>query len=313
MPLPADRPLIIITGPTAVGKTQISFDIVEHFRGEVISADSRLFYRGLDIGTAKPTAEERKRIKHHLIDNAEIDQTLSLAVFQQAVYRIAGQLWAENKVPFVVGGTGQFIRAIMEGWMIPPRKPDRGLRAVLEAWGEMIGPAALHQRLALIDPRAAEKIEPGNTRRSVRALEVIFLTGRLFSAQRVKQSRGFQYKVVGLMRPRSELYQRVDARIAQMFEDGLVEEVRHLLAQGYEADLPALSAIGYKEVIAHIHGEMEMEEVVRLMKKRTRSYIRRQANWFKPDDPSIRWFQMHPGIKDDIIQFIESSKGWQDG
>jgi tRNA dimethylallyltransferase len=313
MQLPVKKPLIILTGPTAVGKTQLSLDIVESLHGEIISADSRLFYRGLDIGTAKPTKKEREIVPHHLIDIAAPDETMSLAVFQQSVYRISQELWAKGKVPFLVGGTGQFVRAIMEGWQIPPQEPDIRLRQVIEEWGAEIGPDALHTRLQIIDNAAAQKIEPSNLRRTVRALEVIFSTGELFSSQRKRKKRGFQYKVIGLYRDRAELYERIDERITQMFTDGFLDEVRALLDTGYDADLPSLSAIGYKEVIAHLQGKIDMDEVIKLMKRRTRAYVRRQANWFKQDDPRIRWFEMDDALESKIIDYIISAKEWKNG
>ncbi len=313
MQLPVEKPLIIIAGPTAVGKTQLSLEIVSAFNGEIISADSRLFYRGLDIGTAKPTGDEQKIVKHHLIDTANPDETLSLSAFQNSVYRVSNELWAKNKVPFLVGGTGQFIRAIMEGWVIPPRQPDKRFRTAIQSWGRDVGADKLHQKLSIIDPQAAKKIEPNNLRRTVRALEVIFFTGERFSSQRRKELRGFNYKVVGLIRNRKELYARIDTRIEKMIENGFVEEVRTLLKKGFLPTLPSLSAIGYKEVIAYLHGEIDLAEVKRLMKKRTRSYVRRQANWFKPDDERIKWFDLRDPVEKEIKDYIYSKEGWQNG
>lgn len=313
MQLPVEHPLIIITGPTAVGKTQLSLDLVQSMDGEIISADSRLFYCGLDIGTAKPTIAEREQVKHHLIDIAKPDEALSLAIFQQSVYAIAQDLWNQGRIPFVVGGTGQFVRALMEGWEAPTLHPDTRIRTVLEGWGQKIGAIALHHKLEIIDPDAARSIDPGNLRRTVRALEVIMTSGRLFSTLRAKRPRGLQYKVIGLIRDRNELYMRVDERIKQMIQEGLIDEVQALMQMGYDDDLPALSAIGYKEAISYIRGEISMEDVVRLMKKRTRSYIRRQANWFKPDDPRIHWFTMESGVEKAIKEYIFSEEGWQHG
>jgi len=313
MQLPVENPLVIITGPTAVGKTHLSFDLVKTFNGEIISADSRLFYRGLDIGTAKPTKTERRLVPHHLIDIADPDETLSLAVFQQSVYSLCRQLWKQEKVPFLVGGTGQFIRAIMEGWVIPPQEPNFRLREEIEAWGAAIGPEALHQRLHIIDQDAAEKIDARNLRRTVRALEVIFSTGKLFSTQRQRRKRGIRYKVIGLNRDRHTLYQRIDERINQMFQDGFVDEVKALLENGYDPQLPSLSAIGYKEVITYLQRKMEMDEVIVLMKRRTRSYVRRQANWFKSDDPRIQWFEMDDNVESKIKDYIVSEYGWEYG
>jgi len=292
MQLPVSKPLVMITGPTAVGKTQLSLEIVGSLNGEIISADSRLFYKGLDIGTAKPSRNERKVVQHHLIDIADPDETLSLSVFQQSVYSICEKLWGEKKVPFLVGGTGQFIRAIMEGWVIPPHYPNKEMRGILELWGREIGPENLHEKLHLLDPKAAKKMDARNLRRIIRALEVILSTGKMFSDQRKKQKLGFKFKVIGLTRDREELYQRVDERIVQMFENGFVDEVRALLDQGYHPELPALSAIGYKEVI---------------------SYIRRQANWFKFKDERIKWFEMHDGVGQEVLDYITSKDGWKNG
>ena len=303
----------MITGPTAVGKTQLSLEIVGSLNGEIISADSRLFYKELDIGTAKPSRNERKVVQHHLIDIADPDETLSLSVFQQSVYSICEKLWGEKKVPFLVGGTGQFIRAIMEGWVIPPHYPNKEMRGILELWGREIGPENLHEKLRLLDPKTAEKMDARNLRRIIRALEVILSTGKMFSDQRKKQKLGFKFKVIGLTRDREELYQRVDERIVQMFENGFVDEVRTLLDRGYNPELPALSAIGYKEVIDYLQGNIGMDEVVLLMKRRTRSYIRRQANWFKLKDERIKWFEMHDGVGQEVLDYIISKDGWKNG
>jgi len=269
----------------------------------------------MDIGTAKPSVEELNTVKHYLIDVAEIDETWSLALFQQEVYRIAETLWAGKKVPFLVGGTGQFVRAILEGWVIPSKEPDLALREAIKKWGDLIGAEVLHEKLRIIDPNAADKIEFGNMRRTIRALEVIFSSGDLFSTQRKKRDYGFRFKVIGLNRDRKELYQRVDDRIEGMFAQGFEAEVRSILSKGFSPDLPALSAIGYKEVIDYINGEIVMTEVIRLMKKRTRDYVRRQANWFKKDDPRIKWFELNndKDIYEDVKEFISSPEGWQNG
>jgi len=308
---PIEKPLIIIVGPTAVGKTEVSISLAEDINGEIISADSRLFYRGMNIGTAKPSSDDQRRVKHFLIDVADIDETWSLAVFQEAVYRIADEIRAKGKVPFVVGGTGQYVRAIIEGWLIPSQEPDLKLREKIQLWGYAIGSEKLHEKLQILDPVAAENIDPRNTRRIIRALEVIFFTGRLFSAQRGRKPIDFQYKLIGLMRDRKELYQRIDERIENMFSAGLIKEVEMILDRGFDSNLPSLSAIGYKEVIALIHGEIDREEAIRLIKRRTRQYVRRQANWFKESDPKIKWFRMGTGVGEDVKSFILSPDGWQ--
>ena len=311
MRLLIEKPLIIIIGPTAVGKTEVSINLAEELNGEIISADSRLFYRGMNIGTAKPSSTDQNRVSHYLIDVADIDETWSLAVFQEAVYRIADEIRGRGKIPFLVGGTGQYVRAIIEGWCIPPQEPNSKLREKLQSWGYAIGSEKLYEKLQMLDPAAAEKIEPRNMRRTIRALEVILSTGRLFSTQRYRKPIDFQYKLIGLLRDRKELYQRIDKRIECMFRAGLLEEVQTILNSGFERNLPSLSAIGYKEAIALLHDEIDQDEAIRLIKRRTRQYVRRQANWFKESDPKIKWFRMKPGVNEVVKTFILSTDGWQ--
>jgi tRNA dimethylallyltransferase len=298
------KPIIVIVGPTGVGKTQISISLAERLSGEVVSADSRLFYRGMDIGTAKPTVDERMRVTHHLIDVADPDEIWSLAKYQQTVYQAIGGILRRGCLPFLVGGTGQYIRAVTEGWDIPKVKPDHHLRAVLQKWADEIGYQDLHNRLAVLDPSAAEKIEPKNVRRSIRALEVIFSTGKPFSDQRRRSGSPYHPLILGLTRPRPELYKRVDDRIQEMLEEGFVDEVQDLLDQGYPPDLPPFSAIGYRQIIDHLQGFISLEEAIILIKRLTRQYVRRQSNWFKRDDPNIHWFQVFPDLVDEMEAFI---------
>lgn len=283
-------PLIVIVGPTAVGKTAASIQLAKRLDGEIVSADSRLLYRAMDIGTAKPTKEEMENVPHHLIDVADPDENWSLAIYQREAYKIIDDIHERGKLPFLAGGTGQYIRSIIEGWLIPPQRPDYDLRHTLNQWAQKIGAEALYERLERIDPEAAEKIDHRNLRRTVRALEVIFKTGERFSDLRQRQVCPYHPIILGINRPREELYERVDHRIEQMLDEGLVDEVKRLLAAGYSPDLPTMSAIGYGEVIQVINGNMTLDEAITLIKRNTRTYIRRQANWFKPDDPRITWF-----------------------
>jgi tRNA dimethylallyltransferase len=299
-------PLIVIVGPTAVGKTEISLQLAERLDGEIVSADSRLFYRGMDIGTAKPTPAERLRIPHHLIDVANPDETWSLAVFQRAAADAIADIQRRGKLPFLVGGTGQYIHAVTHGWAPPATEPDARLRTVLETLAKSQRNDWLHQRLALLDPAAAETIDPRNLRRTVRALEVIFSTGRRFSAQRGQSESPYRLLVIGLIRPRPELYARLDARIEAMFALGLLGEVRSLLAQGYSPDLPTMSAIGYRECALVLRGEMSLEEAKVRMRRLTRTFVRRQANWFKREDAEIHWFEAGEGKLDEIEKEIIS-------
>lgn len=283
-------PLILLIGPTAVGKTELSLQLAERLDGEIVSADSRLFYRGMDIGTAKPTSEERARVPHHLIDVANPDEVWSLAVFQQKATEIIADIHARGKLPFLVGGTGQYVRAVTEGWVPPEVKPDERLRGELERMKEERGADWLHAKLQQLDPEAAEKIDARNVRRTVRALEVILTTGRPFSQQRGQSVSPYKLLTIGLNRPREELYQRVDERIEAMFAAGLLEEVRGLLARGYSPELPPMSAIGYRECVRVVNGELTAEQAKVEMRRATRIFVRRQANWFKEDDPNIHWF-----------------------
>ena len=300
-------PLLVILGPTAVGKTEIAIQLSERLGGEVISADSRLFYRGMDIGTAKPSREESKRVAHHLVDIVTPDQTLSLAVFQSLARQAIREVRRRGHLPIVVGGTGQYLRALTEGWLPPAVSPSPELRAALQSWGEAIGAQALHERLAALDPLAAQAIDYRNQRRTIRALEVIFSTGRRFSDQRQRGEVVDRILQIGLTRPRPELYQLIDARIAAMFAAGFVEEVRQLLEAGFSPDLPAFSAIGYREVIAYLQGRLTLSEAEQEIRRATRVYVRRQANWFKQDDPSINWFDLSKQTIDEIAAFV---LGW---
>jgi tRNA dimethylallyltransferase len=278
--------------------------------GEIVSADSRLFYRGMDIGTAKPSREERRRVSHHLIDVADPDESWSLAVFQREAARTIREVQSRGKLPFLVGGTGQYVRAVVEDWQPPAQHPDPRLRQILEGWAGELGGDALHHKLALLDPAAGEMIDASNVRRTVRALEVILHTGRRFSDQRTRGEPSYDLLMVGLIRPRVELYTRIDARIEAMFAAGLVAEVQDLLAQGYSAELPTLSAIGYREVTAYLRGEMSLDEAKILMKRATRRYVRQQSNWFRLDDPRIHWFQVSENTVGEVISLV---RNWLEG
>jgi tRNA dimethylallyltransferase len=299
-------PLVVVLGPTAVGKTEIAIQLAERLNGEIVSADSRLFYRGMDIGTAKPTVEERLRVPHHLIDVADPDQTWSLALFHLEAIKAIHSIVINHHLPIMVGGTGQFIRSIIEGWRIPSVPPDPQLREVLTDWAQTIGPLAVHSKLAIVDPRAAASIDPTNIRRTVRALEVILSTGRRFSDQRERGKTLYHPLLIGLTRPRQELYQRIDDRITQMINSGFADEVQRLLDLGYSPDLPTLSAIGYAEMVAYLQGRITLEEAVASIRRRTRIFVRRQANWFKQNDPDIHWFQVSDGKVEEMVKLAQN-------
>jgi tRNA dimethylallyltransferase len=297
-------PLVAIVGPTAVGKTECAIQLAERTGAEIVSADSRLFYRNMDIGTAKPTLEERQRVRHHLIDGANPDEVWNLTLFQEQARRAIDEIHSRGRLPLLVGGTGQYFRAVVEGWQPPSAQPDERLRATLQDWAAEIGPEGLHTRLAILDSPAAAQIDARNLRRTIRALEVILTTGRRFSEQRRRQPAVYHLLVLGLTRPRTELYARIDARIQVMLEAGWVEEVRALLADGYSPELPTLSAIGYAELVRYVRGEISLDEAVTSIKRRTRIFVRRQSNWFRPDDPAIHWFQAGPDTWMEMEQVV---------
>lgn len=284
------KPLIVIVGPTAVGKTEISLRLADHFQGEIVSADSRLFYTGMDIGTAKPSQQERNAVPHHLIDVSPPDQAWSLAIYLPEALKAIHDIHQRGKLPFLVGGTGQYIQAVVQGWDIPDTQPDPALRVALNHWAELVGVEGIRKRLAVLDPEAAAGIDGPNLRRMIRALEVILTSGETFSSQKTRQGCPFRLLQIGLIRPREELYARIDQRVERMLEDGLVEEVKGLLDAGYSPALPALSAIGYKQIASFLLGKISREEAVRQIKSKTRKYVRQQANWFREDDPNISWF-----------------------
>ncbi len=305
------RPLVIIVGPTAVGKTDLAVEVAARLNGEIISADSRYLYKGMDIGTAKPKVEQLNRAKHYLIDVANIEENWSLAVYKEKALSTFEKVWEKSQLPILVGGTGQYIRSIIEGWQIPERQPNVRLRQTLKRIAEKDGKEILHQKLGIIDPQAATWIDYRNLRRVIRALEVSLTTGKKFSEQRSKEEINFQYKMIGLTRPREELYRRIDHRIQVMLDGGLIQEVKELLEKGYNINNPPISAIGYREIVQYLQGNIKLEEAVRLIKRRTRKYVRRQANWFKKDDPRIQWFDMNPDTQEKIIEYIKSPGGWR--
>jgi tRNA dimethylallyltransferase len=286
------KPIIVIIGPTASGKTEVAIKLARQFNGEIISADSRQFYEQMDIGTAKPTNAEMMLAKHHLINVAQPEEIWSLAMFKDAALGCIKDIQERKKLPFIVGGTGQYIWGLIEGWTIPSEPVDQTLRLCLEDWSRELGPEGIHHVLARLDPQAGEIVQVENVRRSIRALEVIFSSGRRFSEQRLKQPpEGMQFIILGIHWERPALYQRVDMRIEMMMSIGFVEEVRSLLDSGIDPNSPALSAIGYREITGYLTGKHSLDDAVMLMKRNTRQYIRRQANWFKPDDPRITWFE----------------------
>jgi tRNA dimethylallyltransferase len=300
MPLRApnqdDVPLLAIVGPTAAGKTALAIGLAQRLDGEIISADSRQVYRYMDIGTAKPTPAERAAAPHHLIDVVEPDADFSLGLYQELATAAIADIARRGKLPLLVGGTGQYLAAVLQGWDVPRVAPQPELRATLEREAEAVGVAALHRRLAQVDPAAAAAIQPTNLRRVIRALEVYEVTGRPISEQQARRTPPYRARTLWLALPAPALYARIDTRVDAMVAAGLVDEVRGLLARGYRWELPAMSGLGYREFRPYIDGTSPLEEAIQRLKFDTHAFARRQPNWFRrlpaveqlpADDPNL--------------------------
>lgn len=281
--------VLVIVGPTAVGKTALSLALGQRLGGEVISADSRQVYRYMDIGTAKATPAERALVPHHLVDVVDPDEELTLAHYQALATAAIADIWRRGRLPMLVGGTGQYVRAVIEGWTVPGVPPDVALREALEREAALLGHEALHARLASVDPLAAARIDARNVRRVIRALEVYEHTGKPISSLQRREPPAYNLLMLGLTLPRPALYARIDARVEAMLAQGLVDEVRWLRAQGYSDDLPSMSGLGYRQMAQHLRGEISLEEAVALIKRHTRRFVRQQYNWFRLSDERIRW------------------------
>jgi tRNA dimethylallyltransferase len=300
-------PVVFLVGPTGAGKSALSVALAPRVNGEIVSADSRLLYRGFDIGTDKPSPAVRAQVPHHLIDVTEPDRPWSLAQYQSAARGCFAEIRARGRLPICVGGTGQYVFALVEGWDIPPAAPSPELRIRMEERAAAEGLAALYEDLTGLDPAAAAKIDPRNARRVIRALEVVLSTGKPFSAQRTRGEVPFRPFLIGWTRPRPELYSLADARIDRMLDAGWVEEVRALLEKGYSPRLPAFSALGYGQIVRHLQGEITLEECVVEIRRATRVLIRRQANWFRPDDPQIHWLTAGPDAENRAERLIRQN------
>ena len=301
----ADRLLVVVVGPTAVGKSALAIKLCEQFGGEIISADSRQIYCGLDIGTAKPTLQERSLVPHHLVDFVCPDKQLSLAEYQELAYQAIADVHSRDGLPFLVGGTGQYVRAVVEGWSIPRVSPQPDLRRRMRQEVEEGGHQRLHARLAEVDPAAAAQIAPRNVRRVIRAMEVYEVTGRPISELQGKRPPPYRILQLGLTMDRQALYERADRRIEHMVESGLVDEVRCLVTHGYGLRLSAMSGIGYAELGEYLEGKIGLEEAIRCIKANTRRFIRHQYNWFRLSDPEIRWIEQGPQVVEQATVFIQ--------
>lgn len=275
--------LLVLMGPTAVGKTGISIEIAKQFGCEIISGDSMQVYRGMDIGTAKIKPEEMQGIPHHLINIHDPQESFSVAEFQQRCRKLIPEITARGHLPFIVGGTGLYIESVCFEFEFSENGADEAFRQEQAAYAEQHGAQALHDRLAEIDPASAKRLHPNDQRRVIRALEVYHMTGVKLSDQLSGQNKQSPYELcfVGLTMDREMLYKRIEARIDQMLEEGLVEEVRTLLNQGYTPGMVAMQGLGYKEIAAHLAGHVSLQEAVVLLKRDTRRFAKRQLSWFR--------------------------------
>jgi tRNA dimethylallyltransferase len=296
--------LVALLGPTAVGKTALSLRLAQNFRGEIVSADSRLIYKMMDIGTAKPTAAEQAQVPHHLIDLRMPDQPLSLAEYQQLAYATIDAVHGRGNVPFLVGGSSLYVRAVVEGLRIPEAPPNPELRAELEAVLARQGREVLYQRLAALDPATAAVIDPLNPRRLLRALEIVMTTGHSKSELEGAEPPPYTILQIGLTRPRAELYERIDKRVLAMVEEGLVAETQALLASGYAATLPAMTSLGYREMTAFLRGEMTLEAAVERIQLETHRFVRHQMTWFRKM-PDVAWYDLSdPGGEEAVVAAV---------
>jgi tRNA dimethylallyltransferase len=301
------KPLVAIVGPTAIGKTEWALRLAQQFDGEIIGADSRQVYRRMDIGTAKPTPEERALVPHHVVDIIEPDEPFSLALYEALAYEAMRRIQEEGKLPILAGGSGLYLWAVMEGWQIPEVPPDPQFRSFLQKRAEREGQAALHAELRVLDPAAAGRIDPRNVRRVIRALEVIKKTGLPFSQQRRKDPPASPILILGLTANRDSLYRRIDDRVDQMVQEGLVEEAGDLLDRGYSPDLPSMSSMGYRQITQHLRGEKPLPEAIQETKFETHRFARHQYSWFRPADPKIRWFDVSEDIEKPLMNLVDAT------
>lgn len=300
---PSVVPVVAVVGPTAVGKSDLAVALAQSVGGEVVNTDAMQLYRGMDVGTAKHPVDERVGVPHHLLDLLEVTQGASVAHFQRLAREVIAQCRARSVVPVLVGGSALYTRAVLDRFDFPGTDP-----AVRERWQQRldrVGAEALHRELREVDPEAAGQILPGNGRRIVRALEVVELTGRPFSATLPRQEYVDPATVqIGLDCPRDELDRRIEARVRRMWDAGLLDEVRELERQGLREGLTASRALGYQQVLAHLAGECTEQEAYEATVRGTRRFARRQDSWFRKD-PRITWLPWDaPDLVDRAVEVV---------
>ena len=300
--------ILALVGPTAVGKTKLSLRLAQDLKGEIISADSMQIYKGMDIGTAKASREERDLVPHHLIDIVDPDEEFSVADFQEEVDELIPKIDQQGKLPMLVGGTGLYVKSVIEGFIFPDMEKDWDLRNRLEEEAEEKGTEYVHDKLKEIDPKLADKLHPNDLRRVIRGIEVYRQTGKTsthFKEKAKERPPRYDAVKIGLFREREKLYDRINKRVDQMIDQGLIEEVRSLYQQGYDLELTSMQALGYKQLINHFEGEYDLEEAIRLIKRDTRHFAKRQLTWFKRDD-NIKWFDVGEYEFEELVTAVKS-------
>jgi tRNA dimethylallyltransferase len=292
------EPLVLVVGPTATGKSAVAIDIAKRLSGEIISGDSTQVYRGLTIGTAKASTEERAIVPHHLIDIIGPEEPFSVAEFQKKAILAIKEIRQRDRLPIIVGGTGLYIRSVVDPYEFAEADTDLELRQSLQQEVLKVGKEEMHRRLSKVDPQSAERIHPADVRRVIRALEVFHLTGRPLSNfhnlnNSCQNSNLSKYDTVwiGLNLDRKLLYQRIEFRVDRMLKAGLVDEVEGLLKQGVDPDSYSMQALGYKEIIGFLKGEYDLTRAIELIKRNTRRFAKRQLTWFRRDS-RINWFDV---------------------
>jgi len=292
---PGRRHLIAVVGPTATGKSALAVRLAQRIGGEVINADSRQVYRYMNIGTAKPSAEERAAVPHHLYDIVAPDERFNLRRYLDLVNETLAGCWSRGAVPIVAGGTGQYVWALLEGWQVPRVAPDLAFRAELDARAKREGAQSLIDELERVDPAYAARIDTANVRRVIRALEVYHRTGRPLSSCATRTPPDFSWSAIGLGCPRDELYRRIDARVDAMMDAGLPDEMRGLIERGYDCGLPSMAGIGYRQLCQQLAGELSLDEAIERIKTQTHRLARMQSTWFRQADERIHWLDITSG------------------
>ncbi|MBM4445469.1 MAG: tRNA (adenosine(37)-N6)-dimethylallyltransferase MiaA [Chloroflexi bacterium] len=296
--------VVAVVGPTGIGKSRLGLHLAATVGGEIINADSRQVYRYMDIGTAKPAPGERAGVPHHLIDIVSPNESFSLALYQTLASRSIRAILQRGRLPVVVGGSGLYVWAVLEGWTVPEVPPDPELRRRLAEQAAAHGPEPLYQQLERLDPASARRINPRNVRRMVRAIEVYEATGRPASEVQGKSPPPFDVIIIGLTAERRRLYDLIDRRVDGMMQRGLVAEVKGLAERGYGFDLPSMSSVGYRQIGRFLRGELDLPGAVSQIKFETHRFARHQYAWFRLTDPRIRWFDIQDDFASEAVNLV---------